>query len=103
MREDNCYPIKIKIIGLIEIEGIFCTLPHPKLEVCVKAFGIELGCIKGNPTNGIELSVNLILIKGKLRFYLKSEGNQTCLFVDFDLTLILTGIRYHGTAKIFCY
>ncbi|CAG8808523.1 35852_t:CDS:1, partial [Racocetra persica] len=94
-KDGKCKEFEINLIGFIALKGKACLEP-PSIKVCVNAFGFDLGCIQGDLGKGVTLSVNLLLIKGYLRFYLKEKEKQKCVWLEYDLTLTIGDINYHG-------
>lgn len=58
--------------------------------------GINIGTLSGNLHDGITLKVNLIAVKGELRFYIKN-GNE--LWLHVDLKVVFDG-SYNDDVKI---
>jgi hypothetical protein len=64
--------------------------------VSVSVLGISLGTLTGSLKTGISVQVNLIAVKGEIRFYL---NNTNELWVHFDLSVIFDG-NYTDDVKI---
>ncbi|KAH2979111.1 hypothetical protein KXV25_004000, partial [Aspergillus fumigatus] len=65
-------------------------------SISVSVIGINIGTLSGNLHDGITLKVNLIAVKGELRFYLKN-GNE--LWLHVDLKVVFDG-SYNDDVKI---
>lgn len=61
--------------------------------------GISLGTVSGNLKDGIEVKVDLFVVKGALKFYLKN-GNE--LWINVSLKVIIDG-EYNGDFKIISF
>ncbi|KAM3081194.1 hypothetical protein ACMFMG_005149 [Clarireedia jacksonii] len=67
-----------------------------EIGVSVSIIGITVGNIYGNLKDGVGLRINLFLVKGELKFYLKN-GNELWIRVDIDIKF---DGGYHENTKI---
>ncbi|CAG8637080.1 5424_t:CDS:2, partial [Acaulospora morrowiae] len=91
--DDGCIPLYVNIVGIIGIAGTLCPSDH-SLNACITALGYNAGCLEGDINQGIELDIDLCLVKGVLKFYL----NSSCLYVSYSLNP-LWGSGYEGNAS----
>jgi hypothetical protein len=67
-----------------------------EIGVTVTVAGINVGAIYGNLKDGVVLKVDLFVVKGQIKFYLKN-GNE--VWVNLDLKITFDG-SYSGDYKI---
>ncbi|KAI1132447.1 hypothetical protein F5Y10DRAFT_261156 [Nemania abortiva] len=84
--------------GPVKISGYIDTSTL-EIEINAIVMGITLGTVYGNLNDGVVIKVNLIAVKGEIRFFLKN-GNE--LWVGLHLEVIFDG-TYEGDYKIFSW
>ncbi|PKX95365.1 uncharacterized protein P174DRAFT_511144 [Aspergillus novofumigatus IBT 16806] len=85
----------VSFFGVVTVSGYVDTSTYGA-SVAVAVIGINIGTLTGNLEDGITLKVNLIAVKGELRFYLKN-GNEVWLHVDLN---VLFDGDYNDDVKI---
>ncbi|EAW16212.1 uncharacterized protein NFIA_055610 [Aspergillus fischeri NRRL 181] len=85
----------LSFFGVVTVSGYVDTSTY-EASISVAVIGINIGTLTGNLQDGITLKVNLIAVKGELRFYLKN-GNEVWLHVD--LKVLFDG-DYNDDVKI---
>ncbi|KAK4146594.1 uncharacterized protein C8A04DRAFT_25510 [Dichotomopilus funicola] len=84
--------------GPIKVSGYIDTDTYG-IGVSVSVVGIHLGNIYGNLKDGVGLSVDLFVVSGAIKFYLKN-GNE--LWIHLDLKIKFNG-HYDGDYKILAF
>ncbi|OQE22003.1 hypothetical protein PENFLA_c013G01213 [Penicillium flavigenum] len=85
----------ISFFGVLTVSGYVDTGTY-EASISVAVLGISLGTLTGSLKTGISVQVNLIAVKGEIRFYLKNSNE---LWVHFDLSVIFDG-HYTDDVKI---
>ncbi|KAH2176543.1 hypothetical protein KXV74_005719 [Aspergillus fumigatus] len=85
----------LSFFGIVTVSGYVDTSTY-EASISVSVIGINIGTLSGNLHDGITLKVNLIAVKGELRFYLKN-GNE--LWLHVDLKVVFDG-SYNDDVKI---
>ncbi|KAH0592449.1 hypothetical protein MHUMG1_09835 [Metarhizium humberi] len=84
-RSENKIEIDFNI-GPVSIKG-YIDLAQEELVISVSVAGIPLGTFKGSLKTGITIDINLLLIRGTLRFYVK----DSTLYLDVNVKFIWDG------------
>ncbi|KAH1704340.1 hypothetical protein KXX24_007573 [Aspergillus fumigatus] len=85
----------LSFFGIVTVSGYVDTSTY-EASISVSVIGINIGTLSGNLHDGITLKVNLIAVKGELRFYIKN-GNE--LWLHVDLKVVFDG-SYNDDVKI---
>lgn len=82
-------------IGPIAVDGYINTNTF-EIRVTIKIVGITIGTFVGNLKDGLSIKVNLFVVSGTLKFYLKN-GNE--LWIRYDIKVRFDG-SFDGDRKI---
>ncbi|KAJ5506827.1 hypothetical protein LT330_007836 [Penicillium expansum] len=85
----------LSFFGVLTVSGYVDTGTY-EASISVSVLGISLGTLSGSLKTGISVTVNLIAVKGEVRFYLKNSNE---LWVHLDLSVVFDG-HYVDDVKI---
>ncbi|KAG8921170.1 hypothetical protein FRC02_000409, partial [Tulasnella sp. 418] len=87
-------PVILQLVGYIDLSTL-----DVDIAAYVKIPGLpalKVGELKGNLNDGIEISFDLVIIKGSLRLYIKDK----CLWLAYELTVF--GTTWSGDIELIC-
>ncbi|CAG8791615.1 13978_t:CDS:1, partial [Gigaspora rosea] len=88
----GCKEFKLNILEVLNLNGQACLTP-PSIKFCTStSFGYDFGCVKGDPSQGVTLNINLFLVKGNIKLFL----NDACVWATVDISFIF-GSTYSDT------